>query len=60
MANKCNNCKHYKKIDDEKGRCRKYPPTQLISSNGADRVAGTKDYSIVEKTDLCGEYVAET
>lgn len=59
MADKCKSCKYYKKIDDSKGRCRRFPPTSLIGSIGAVREPETRDYSIVEKTDWCGEFIIE-
>ena len=52
MADKCKDCKHYDKIDNEKGECVRYPPSFL--KDNLDR------YPIVAKTKrACGEFESE-
>jgi hypothetical protein len=45
---KCKNCKHYDKIDNEKGECHKIPP-----------VMPNNTFPIVAKNNWCSEYEEE-
>lgn len=54
---KCKKCKYYKKIDENKGYCLRYPPNRTPYICRGDSLVVAK-HIVVNNTDYCGEFVA--